>query len=390
MSNNNEINKGSLDEEWSSRRFVHSDKIDNSNTDHSNKTTQNSSGKKNKKRINSSVKYGKKKGESNGYKPLSVSEQIRIAAGLKQAVIKVTSYGKGSAHIMNHLTYISRNFDIPLEDSNESLLKTKHDATSLLESWESIYFDTRKNARDTVHLVFSTPPGTNRDTFNTLTREFLNEEFEGEHDYLFAQHNDTDHPHIHSVIVLRSMDGKKLDPRKQYINQLRNRYAEKCREHGVMLEASRRFERGIAGKATRFEMVQMRNKNQITPAADEKLLGIVKTEIQSDQDRVETGQEIRKARNTQVRALFYNTAKSLYDGYVQAPDDKKNDKDLKTAQLLFDYAKGMPNEVTRADYLKQLIASRAGNRVSRDADVKSQNDVIEKNKKGKNIDLDRD
>ena len=387
MSNNNEINDGLLDDAWSSRRFVNSNKIDDSKTDKINKNAQNSSGEKNKKRISSSVKYGKKKGESCEYKPLSVAEQIRIAAGLKQAIVKVTSYGKGCTHIMNHLAYISRNFDIPLEGNNDSLLKTKPDASALLDSWDSIYFDTRKNARDTVNLVFSTPPGTNRDTVNTLTREFLKEEFEDEHDYLFAQHNDTDHPHVHAVIVLRSTEGKKLDPRKQYINQLKKRYAEKCREHGVMLEASRRFERGITGKATNFSMVQMRMKKQVTPAADEKLMNIVKTEMQSDQGRADTGQAIRQARNTQVRATFYNTAKSLYDGYVQAPDGMKKDKDLQAAQLLFDYAKGMPNEVTRAEYLKQLIDRSASARSIKNAAPDLQ-DGFYKKKSGKHIDLD--
>ena len=387
MSNNNEINDGLLDDAWSSRRFVNSNKIDDNNTNKINKTEQNNTGGKNKKRISSSVKYGKKKGESGGYQPLSVPEQIRIAAGLKQAIVKVTSYGKGSSHIMNHLTYISRNFDIPLEGNSDSLLKTKPDASALLDSWDSIYFDTRKNARDTVNLVFSTPPGTNRDTVNTLTREFLKEEFDDEHDYLFAQHNDTDHPHIHAVIVLRSTDGKKLDPRKQYINQLRKRYAEKCREHGVMLEASRRFERGIAGKSTHFDVVQMRKKKQFTPAADEKLMNIVKTEMQSDQGRADTGQAIRQARNTQVRATFYNTAKSLYDGYVQAPDGMKKDKDLQAAQLLFDYAKGMPNEVTRAEYLKQLIDRSASARSIKNAAPDLQ-DGFYKKKSGKHIDLD--
>jgi hypothetical protein len=377
---------GFLDDEWGKKRPINSEKIAINEHNKSKKQSIKTSNERTKKRIDPSVKYGKNKGEISGHKPLSIPDQIRIAAGLKQAVVKVTSYGKGSAYIMNHLTYISRNFDIPLEDNNQSLLKTKDDAANLLESWESIFFDGRKNSRDTVHLIFSTPPGTNRDTFKTLTREFLSEEFEGEHDYVFAQHDDTEHPHIHSVIVMRSTNGKKLDPRKQYINQLRKRYAEKCREHGVMVEASRRFERGIAGKSTRFEMVQMRNKKQITPAADEKLMDIVKTEIQSGKGRVDTGQAIRETRNTEIRALFYNSAKSLYQGYMQAPEGARKEKDLKAAQLLFDYSKGMPNEVTRAEYLRHLVESNRAGRLIDKGDQSRFLDV----KKDKWIDLDVD
>ena len=387
MSNNNEVDAGLLDGAWSSRRFIHQDKFDDNKSKLYKNNVREKKQEGHKKRIDASIKYGKKEGESGGYQSLSVSEQIRIAAGFKQAIVKITSYGKGGNHVMNHLSYISRNFDIPLEDNTGSLLNTRQDSKSLLESWEAIYFDTRKNARDTLNLVFSAPPGTNRETFHTLTREFLNEEFEGQHDYLFAQHNDTDHPHIHSVIVLRSIEGKKLDPRKQYINQLRKRFAEKCREHGVMVEASRRFERGIAGKSTRFEMVQMRNKKQITPKADEKLLNVVKAEMQSGQGSANTGQTIRSARNKQVRALFYNTAKSLHDGYMTAPDGMKKDKDLKAAQLLFDYAKGMPNEVTRAEYLKQLIDRSSLTRSIKKVDLQ---DGFYKKKSGKHIDIDID
>ena len=376
MNNNDEMDDDLLKGAWSSRRFIHPEKSDKSPGELSKKTTLKASSEKNKKRISSSIKYGKTKSDTTGYKPLSVSDQIRIAAGFKQAVIKITSYGKGSSHIMNHLSYISRNFDIALEDNNESLLKTRQDAKDILESWESMYFDNRKNSRDTLNLVFSAPPGTNRDTFNTLTREFLNEEFEGEHDYLFAQHDDTDHPHIHSVIVLRSIDGKKLDPRKQYINQLRKRYAEKCREHGVMVEASRRFERGIAGKSTRFEMVQMRNKKQVTPAADDTLLRVVKEEMQSGRPSVDTGCAIRQVRNKQVRELFYTTAKSLRDGYLSAPDGTKKDNDLKASELLFNYANGMPNEMTRADYLKLLVNNKSLKKRGKGAHIRGQGLVV--------------
>ena len=152
-----------------------------------------------------------------------------------------------------------------------------------------------------------------------------------------------------------------------------------------MLEASRRFERGISGKSTHFDVVQMRKKKQFTPAADEKLMNIVKTEMQSDQGRADTGQAIRQTRNTQVRAMFYNTAKSLYEGCIQAPDGMKKDKDIQAAQLLFDYAKGMPNEVTRAEYLKQLIDRSDSTRSMKNVDLQ---DGLYKKKTDKDIDLD--
>jgi hypothetical protein len=308
------------------------------------------------KRIDSSVKYGKVKNESNVYKPLSISEQIRIASGMKQAIVKVTSYGKGAKHIMNHLSYISRNFMLELEDQNGALLLKKEDSMELISTWDSIYFDGRKNGRDTLHMIFSAPPETNRGTFKTLTREFLQSEFKGEHDYVFVQHDDTDHPHVHAMICLRSILGKKLDPRKEYLNQMRKRFSEKCREHGVMVDASRRFERGISGKSTRSELVHMRQKKQVMPNVDLKLLSMVKEEIQSNIPTPDTGELIRKTRNQAVKSNFYNTAKLLYQDHLKTPDLKK----VETAQLLLNFSKTFPEEITRADSLKKIITNKRG------------------------------
>lgn len=354
MNNYHDEDEGILDGSGKSRRFVSPYLYDELREEHQRKNQEKSRGKKPNK-VREQLKYGNKIHETYSADELSTADQIRIAAGFQQAIIKITGFGKESNKIMKHLAYISRNYDLPLEDQEQSLLHSQNNARDLLSSWESIYFDNRKDSRHTAHMIFSVPPKTDRGVFNQLTREFLKEEFGGEHDYVFVQHDDTEHPHIHSVICLRSLNGKKLDPRKKYLNELRKNFANKCREHGVMLDASRRFQRGLSGKSVKSELVQIRDKRNNTPQVDRRLIERVKNEMNRSVPSVNTGDLIRNERNKKIREQFYNTAKSLYQNYITTPEAKRNEKELTASKLLLDYSKKLPQELTRADYLKELL-----------------------------------
>ncbi|STX39282.1 relaxase/mobilization nuclease domain-containing protein [Legionella feeleii] len=364
MANDRDDEQGFLEEAWQSRRFVSPFMQDELLEERKRKKSQFNKNRK-PSPIAAHIKYGNRKNEIAYYEELSTAEQIRIAAGFQQAIVKVTSYGKGFDKVLNHLVYISRDFDLPLENQDKSLLQTRDDSIDLLSSWQSVFFDNRKNARDTVHLVFSAPPGTNRATFKQLTREFLSEEYEGEHDYLFVQHDDTEHPHIHSVICMRSIEGKKLDPRKKYLRELRQRYAKKCRENGILLASSRRFERGLLGKSTKSELVHMREKRQHFPHVDQALIERVKQEIHTKDFFGNAGDERKLTRNQLMRSKFYNTAKTLYDNYMKAEASKRLDKDIKAAKLLLDYAKTFPQEKSRADYLREALQKKSVTPLSR-------------------------
>lgn len=355
MTSKNIPEQGLLDGAGRSRRFVQAGIHEEFAT-----KLQEKSSKKSKNRITNTLKYGDKNPHASPkYKPLTTAEQIRIAAGFQQAILKITSYGKGVAKVMSHIAYITRNFDLPLEDQGQSLLKSSDDARALLSTWQAIYFDKKANSRDTVHMVFSAPPGTCRNTFKELTREFLDEQYEGEHDYIFVLHNDTEHPHIHSVICMRSINGQKLDPRKKYLHELRKKFAEKCREHGIMLDSSRRFERGLAGKSVKSELVQMREKRKVMPEADKRLLAKIKRELASESTLTDTGENTRKSRNTSIKNHFYSTAKKLYESYMAAPKELRQDKDIAAAKMLFDYSKTIPGELTRGDYLKDFLSKKS-------------------------------
>ncbi len=329
---NNKKNKGFLDDVVNTKRFVsHESALEEYENN----------------------KYSSNKRNKYSYNKLNTAAQLRVASQYKQAVIKITSYGRMTDKISAHLSYISRNHQLDLEDQNGSLIQTKIDSNILLEKWQSIYFDNRVNSRNTVHITFSSPEGSNRNNFNQAIRECLQEEFGGRNDYLFVQHDDTDHPHAHAVIVMRSLHGKKLDPRKQYLHHLRDFFAKKCREHGIKVEASRRFERGLNGSSRKSAMVQMYKQRGVIPQKDLDLKEIVKTS--SITTRTEP-----KQRNIHIRNHYQETAtKLLLDA---SNDTNKQDKSRKqyAAKLLSDFAIIMPYEPTLPEQLKKVIdANRA-------------------------------
>ncbi|WP_156812663.1 relaxase/mobilization nuclease domain-containing protein [Legionella tunisiensis] len=248
---------------------------------------------------------------------------------------------------------------MPLETQDKTLLLTREESMELLASWQASCFDSRSNSRDTVHYVFSAPPGTERGQFKTVTREFLSEEYEGEHDYLFVEHDDTEHPHIHAVVCMRSIQGKKLDPRKKYLHAMRKRFAETCRDNGIMLASSRRFERGLSGKSSKSELVQMRQKRQHLPEVDKRFVARVKTEIESSFSSNDLSADSRLKRHQFVRSQFYDSAKKLYDNYINTEESKRQDKDIQAAKLLLDYAKSFPQEKSRTDFLKEKLVEQS-------------------------------
>ena len=369
--NNAEDDKGFLEDEWQTRKYVKSEETKKQNFT-SNKTVNQTN-----KKISNTLKYGKHKDEVSGYTPLKLSEKLRIAEGYTQAIIKVTSYGKGKRGIMKHLTYISRDFDLELEDQDGSLLMQQPDAKELLDTWSSIYFDQRKNSRDTLHMVFSAPPETDRDTFKNLTREFLHDEYGGEHDYVFVAHDDKDHPHIHSVICMRSIQGKKLDPRKKYLHELRKRFAKKCRENGIQVDASRRFERGLSGQSAKSPFVQMRRKRQVIPDADQTLLNKISREGEGFVAN-DVSKSYRDKRNQAIRKQFYDEAKSLYESQKNFPEHEQSEWYLRASKVLLDYSKSMPKEITRAERLyqkRQMGRVMINEKLQKNKDIRQDFDV---------------
>ncbi|MES9906744.1 MAG: relaxase/mobilization nuclease domain-containing protein [Sedimenticola sp.] len=183
-------------------------------------------------------------------KPMSRKQMLRVAERLPQAMMKISSYQNGTTRVMATLNYISRDSDLLMESEDGFVFTSSEEVEETINEW-SIDFQNRQNSRDTMHMILSTPEGSNRISAHRAIRSFSSEIFSRNHSYMFAIHNDTKHPHGHLIVKMRGHDGEKLNPLKSDLIRWREVFAEKCREQGIAVDASKRSARGVGTKGGR-------------------------------------------------------------------------------------------------------------------------------------------
>jgi len=282
-----------------------------------------------------------------------VASMLRTATGKTQAIFKITNYGKGRRKVANHLSYISRNAKLALENQAGEQIIGGEGQRELLNAWQS-EFGTNKRSRDTVHMVLSTPPGSSREAARAAASEFLAHEFGKQgHDYVFVAHEDTAHPHVHAVVKMQSLYGHKLNPRKTDLHRYREQFAKACRAHGIEVEASPRCERGLSGVSQKSKLVQMkRDKRQ--PKVDKALIEKVKRERESQRPVHPSSLKTLK-RNQIIRKRYAQAANALLQQSKTATHLSDKTKFERASWVLDRYAKTLPLEINRGDKLHQQI-----------------------------------
>lgn len=300
-----------------------------------------------------------KKGSQTSFTPRKAADMVRIAQKKTQAIYKISSFGKGEQRVRAHLRYITRNGNLELEDEKGNKFSSNHERYDLVNNW-SIDFGNNDRCRDTMHLVLSTPPGTDRNEAKLAAKEFLDEEYgKSGHEYVFVAHEDTNHPHVHAVIKMTSSYGNKLNPRKAYLRKVREHFAQKCREHGIDVEASSRCERGLSGSSKRSEFVQMKRNSRV-PYKDKELIEKIKSERQNEKAPFHPSDEKMVKRNQIIRKRYAEKAKMLEQKAHDLSNHLEKEKHLKASKLLDDYAKEMPIETTRGEQVHRQLDAKYG------------------------------
>ena len=189
----------------------------------------------------------------------------RIAKNLPQAVLKVISWAHDARSVMDTLSYISREGDLALEDPQGNPLDADQ-VKERLDEW-AMDFDTwKKNSRESMHMTFSSPKGSDPAAVIDATRDFTRTVF-ANYDYLLVQHHDTDNPHVHVVVKARGFDLTKLNPGRADLTQWRDHYAHCLRDRGVQVEASSRLTRGLFGRSppVRGAQAALRHEQDAAP-----------------------------------------------------------------------------------------------------------------------------
>ena len=305
----------------------------------------------------------KKHNKFKTYSEPSLADMIRTASNMSQAILKVSKiYCKGADHAHKHLAYISRKGKLELTDQDGNILTTLAEQRDLIASW-SVDFGKRSNSRDVAKFIFSAPKGSDPDKLKLATSKFLQEEFGGSHEYVFALHIDTDKPHIHAAIKMVSYLGIKINPRKEYIRKCRKRFAELCRKQGIMVEASSRLERGFTDKAKNSAINQMRKKG--------------KNNIKKDLDFIKKLKDIApikysnnsKIAKEKVVIRYQNAAQKLSSLAIKASTENEFRQHKEAAKLLENHAKKVAQQEQFREQFLQKISKKIERKIQNDCEI---------------------
>lgn len=177
----------------------------------------------------------------------------RVVRKVPEVMVKVSGGGRGMNRIRPHLDYISRNGAVPLEDETGRVIAGREAVRDLGQEWKYGLYGIPEESRrkESFNIVLSMPPGTDRAAVTDAARAFAKVEFNENHQYVFATHDDERHPHVHLCVKALGIDGTRLNPRKADLQRWRERFAETLRDHGVEANATPRHLRGALRRTVR-------------------------------------------------------------------------------------------------------------------------------------------
>jgi hypothetical protein len=176
-----------------------------------------------------------------------------------EVMVKISGGGKGRKQVGNHLDYISRNGVLEIEDQNGEVITGRDDLLALKDEWEHGGFpiSEQSDAKDAFNIVLSMPAGTNELAVKRAARDFAAAEF-ADHQYVMVLHtystdpdkNPSKNPHVHLCVKARSLDGVRLNPRKNDLQRWREDFAKELRNHGVEANATKREYRNLRSRSS--------------------------------------------------------------------------------------------------------------------------------------------
>ncbi|MER9877393.1 relaxase/mobilization nuclease domain-containing protein [Mesorhizobium sp. M0195] len=121
-------------------------------------------------------------------------------------------------------------------------------AASIYEQWRPQF--SGRERRNAYHLLFSARAGTDANAVMAAARGVLEERAPG-YKFVLAHHKDTKHVHIHAMVQARSADGERLKFYKPDLAAWRETFAEKARENGIAMVATRRMDHAMTRPFTK-------------------------------------------------------------------------------------------------------------------------------------------
>ncbi|WP_107689089.1 relaxase/mobilization nuclease domain-containing protein [Neisseria wadsworthii] len=254
-------------------------------------------------------------------KPGSGLTNLRAAA-LKhpEVMVKIpkrlSNNSKGMRGVQNHLDYVSRNGEVPLETQSGEKLVGKRAVMGFADDWRKLGIPEESKHKEALNIVLSMPEGTPPDAVLNAARNFATEQFAGHH-YVFGLHHDSHdpdepkHPHVHLCVLMRDEFGRRLNPRKADLFEWRVRFAEKLREEGVLCAATKRQHRGKVQKPENSLLRAMRQRGVLSNAARQQAVELMEALKNSDRPKHPYLKETMQTRGI-ILEQYGLIAKELY------------------------------------------------------------------------------
>lgn len=277
----------------------------------------------------------------------------RIVRRAPEVMVKITGRTKGVTHLKSHLAYITRNGDLDAETEQGATLAGRSGLKDLQRRWEDdagLDDKRRRDASLSINIILSMPAGTDAVAVKDSARAFAIETFGDNHDYVFVQHLDDKHPHVHLTVRSLGHDGKRLNPRKADLQAWRERFAGELRLRGIAAEATPRRTRGRVRKADRGAVVALR-KRKITPDVDRLARKEVLSEARDGRTAKHPWNEQIKSRQDAIRRRYLEYAAELQRSETAA--------DHRLAREIRQFVKDMPDVETRRHALKNELSELA-------------------------------
>ena len=168
-------------------------------------------------------------------------------------MVRIVSAAKTISGARSAVRYVTKHGTAALENERGQTWEGKRAVQQATRTWERGGMGIPKEGtrREALHMVLSMPPSADRERVTDAARAFARTELAG-HRYVFAPHEDTEHRHVHLVVVMGRDDGQgRLNPRKPDLERWRETFAHELRERGIDANATRRVVRGVVQKEAR-------------------------------------------------------------------------------------------------------------------------------------------
>jgi type IV secretory pathway VirD2 relaxase len=291
-----------------------------------------------------------------GLTPAMRAKLERIVRRAPEVMVKITGRTKGVAHLKSHLAYITRNGELGVETEQGAALTGRSGLKDLQQRWEDDVGLDDKRRRDgslSINIILSMPAGTDAIAVKDSARAFAIETFGHNHDYVFVQHLDDKHPHVHLTVRSLGHDGKRLNPRKADLQAWRERFASELRLRGIAAEATPRRTRGRVRMADRGAVLALR-KRKITPEVDRLAREEVLSEVRGSRTAKHAWDEPIKSRQDAIRRRYLDYAAELQRSGAAV--------DHALARHIRQFVNDMPNVETRRHALKNELSELANSR----------------------------